>query len=143
MLERALAGSARRTFLQDIPAAERASQLRAADVLLSWIPAKELRAREWDELGGVSLMQLISAGADLVPFAKLPSEVMVASNAGAYAEPMAERVLAMTLALAKRLRVEHEKMWRGEFDQSTLNRSLRGATCTILGFGGSGELPPA
>lgn len=52
---------------------------------------------------------------------------------------MAEHVLAMTLALAKRLKVEHEKLAGGVFDQGVQNRSLRGATCGILGFGGIGQ----
>jgi glycerate dehydrogenase len=64
---------------------------------------------------------------------------MIASNAGAYAGPMAEHVLAMTLALAKNLFQEHQKMAQGEFNQSRLNRMLQGSVCGILGFGGIGR----
>lgn len=53
---------------------------------------------------------------------------------------MAEHVLAMTLALAKRLVVEHENLARGEFNQGIQNQELRGATCGILGFGGIGQV---
>lgn len=139
MLEQTFSGLASVTFLPDLSEAERVRQLSAADVLLSWIPGRELRDEEWGELGEVELMQLVSAGADQVPFAKLPSDMQVASNVGAYAEPMAEHVLAMALALARRLPLGHEKLRRGEFDQRTQNRSLRGATCGILGFGGIGK----
>ncbi len=139
MLERTFAGSARLAFLGDVPEAERASELSAADALLSWVPARELKPEEFEKLGGARFMQLLSAGADQVPFAKLPPDLEVASNVGAYAGPMAEHVLAMTLALAKRLRVEHEKLGRGKFDQGVQNRALRGATCGILGFGGIGR----
>jgi glycerate dehydrogenase len=127
------------TFLRDVPEAERESKLSVAGVLLSWHPLRELRPEEWDVLGGVQLVQLISAGADHVPFANLPPGATLASNAGAYAEPMAEHALAMALALAKRLVVEHENLSRGEFNQGVPNRALRGGTCGILGFGGIGQ----
>lgn len=127
------------TFLRDAPEADRESKLSIAEVLLSWHPLRELRPEEWDVIGGVRLIQLISAGADHVPFASLPPGAMLASNAGAYAEPMAEHVLAMALALAKRLVVEHESLARGEFNQGVQNQELQGATCGILGFGGIGQ----
>ncbi len=64
-----------------------------------------------------------------MPFADLPSSINVASNpGGAYAAPMAEHILAMTLALAKRLLIEHRKLMNGEFDDHTLSCSLYGAT---------------
>lgn len=103
------------------------------------MPEGELSPEEFGELGRARFMQLFSAGADQVPFESLPAGLKVASNAGAYAEPMAEHVLAMTLALAKRLPLEHERLRRGEFNQGSLNRSLRGASCGILGFGGIGK----
>ena len=74
-----------------------------------------------------------------MPFADLPSHIIVASNPGAYAAPMAEHVMAMTLALAKRLLIENQKLRNGEFDQFTPNRSLAGMTAGILGFGGIGR----
>jgi phosphoglycerate dehydrogenase-like enzyme len=87
----------------------------------------------------VTFIQLLSAGADHMPFADLPSHIIVASNPGAYAAPMAEHVMAMTLALAKRLLIEDQKLRNGEFDQSTPNRMLSGTTAGILGFGGIGR----
>ncbi len=87
----------------------------------------------------VRFIQLLSAGADHMPFADLPSRIIVASNPGAYATPMAEHVLAMTLALAKRLLVENQQLKNGEFDQLTPNRLLAGMTAGILGFGGIGR----
>jgi phosphoglycerate dehydrogenase-like enzyme len=139
LLERMFGDSAHLVFLRDLPEAQRALELSAADVLLSWNPSRELRSEEWSEISEVRLIQLISAGADHVPFSNLPSGAQVANNAGAYAEPMAEHVLAMALALSKRLLVQHDKLSRGEFDQGSLNRTLHGAVCGILGFGGIGR----
>jgi phosphoglycerate dehydrogenase-like enzyme len=52
---------------------------------------------------------------------------------------MAEHVMAMMLALAKRLLPAHQKLRNGEFDQFTPNRILAGMTAGILGFGGIGR----
>ena len=57
---------------------------------------------------------------------------------GAYAAPMAEHALAMTLAAAKRLFIEHAALRRGAFNQQAPNRMLAGRVCGIHGFGGVG-----
>jgi phosphoglycerate dehydrogenase-like enzyme len=132
-------GDIRLSFLADMPPGLRQQTLIETTVLLSWNLPKELGPSELGLLRNVRLLQLLSAGADQVPYAGLPRGILIASNAGAYAEPMAEHVLAMTLALAKGLFREHQKMAQGEFNQSRLNRMLRGSVCGILGFGGIGR----
>src|SRR6266550_2712674 len=127
------------TFLNEIQSAQREQTLERADVLLSWNFPREILPHEYPRLQHVTLIQLVTAGADHMPFAELPSHIIVASNPGAYATPMAEHILAMTLALAKRLLIEHQKLRNGEFDDHTLNRSLSGTTAGILGFGGTGR----
>jgi len=123
--------------LTDVPN-RRAEVLSAADVLLSRNTAKELRSGEPALLAKARLIQFVTAGVDYVPLADLPPGVPIANNGGAYAEPMAEHALAMTLAALKRLLIEHEKLSRGHFDQFRSNRMLAGATVGILGFGGIG-----
>src|SRR5437764_15133711 len=127
------------TFLDEIPSAQREQTFERADVLLSWNFPREILPHEYPRLQHVKFIQLISAGADHMPFAELPSHIIVASNPGGYATPMAEQVIAMTLALAKRLLIEHQKLRNGEFDQFTPNRMLSGTTAGILGFGGIGR----
>lgn len=126
-------------FLRDVPAKRRTEALAAADVLLSWNFPRELTPDDFPHLGRVRLIQTLSAGVDHLPFAQFPPGAVVASNAGAYADPMAEHALALILALAKRLLPEHQLLARGEFDQRTANRSLRGSTAAIVGFGGIGK----
>jgi phosphoglycerate dehydrogenase-like enzyme len=127
------------TFLNEIAPTQRAQALEEANVLLSWNFLQEILAEEYPQLPHNTFVQLVTAGADHVPFADLPAHIIVASNPGAYATPMAEHILAMTLALAKRLLIEHQKLMNGEFDDHTLNRSLVGMTAGIIGFGGTGR----
>src|SRR5205823_13691364 len=130
---------ARVMFLSDLSKDERGPALEAADAVLAWNPGTELEPEEFARLGGAGLIQLLSAGAEHLPFDRLPEGVPVASNVGAYAAPMAEHVLAMALALAKRLPQLHAKLARGEFDQATLTMAIRGSVVGILGFGGIGQ----
>ncbi len=137
-LERTLAGVAQLTYLPELDADRRRAALAQAHAVLAWSIGEEL-GEELRELRAGTLLQLLSAGVDHVPFALLPDRVSVASNAGAYAEPMAEHVLALALALAKRLPQNHAALRRGAFDQETPTRAIRGALVGILGFGGIGQ----
>ena len=63
----------------------------------------------------------------------------MASNAGAFAEPIAEHVLALTLALAKNLFSKYKLLCDGRFDRSGFNRKLKDGICGIIGLGGNGR----
>ena len=134
-----LGGEASLTFLGELSCAQREEALKHATILLSWNFPREILPKDYSSLKRVAFIQLVTAGADHMPFADLPSRILVASNPGAYAAPMAEHVLAMTLALVKRILPEHQKLRNGIFDDSTLNRSLSGMTAGIIGFGGAGR----
>jgi phosphoglycerate dehydrogenase-like enzyme len=132
-------GSAGRViYLADLPPKERVAALAQASVLLAYNTAEDLHPGEAPLLGSVRLIQFVTAGVDYIPLADLPVGVPIASNGGAYAEPMAEHALAMALAALKRLFVEHAKLAAGVFDQFRVIRMLAGSVCGILGFGGIG-----
>src|SRR5262249_50862151 len=93
---------------------------------------------EAELLAGARLIQFMIGGVDFIPLGELPKGVPVATNGGGYAESMAEHALAMALAAAKRLILEHENLKLGQFNQFTQNRMLAGGVCGIFGFGGIG-----
>jgi phosphoglycerate dehydrogenase-like enzyme len=135
----ALGNTAELVFSGEMDSAGRQAAFAEASVLFSWNFPREITPDDYGLLGHVSFIQLVSAGANHVPLSDLPAHLVVASNAGAYAAPMAEHVMALTLALAKRLLIENEKLRIGEFDQRAHNRSLSGMTAGIIGFGGIGR----
>jgi phosphoglycerate dehydrogenase-like enzyme len=126
-------------YVADMLEDERLEALRLAEALLVWMWSAELRPHERAVVDDVRFVQLISAGADGLPFSDVPRNAVVAGNVGAYAEPMAEHVLAMVLALAKRLPERHAQLARGQFEQFAFSRSLGGAVAGIVGFGGIGR----
>ena len=139
LLTEYLAELSQLVFLKDLETTRREEALATAEVFVSWNPPKEIDAQEYRLAKNLRFIQLVSAGANHVPYALVPEDVVIASNVGAFAEPMAEHVLAMVLALAKQLFVQHTRLKRGEFDDVTPSRVLRGSVCGILGLGGIGR----
>jgi glycerate dehydrogenase len=134
-----LEGSARVVFLHGRPEDEFRETMRQANVLIGWHLSEELPTGTWQDSPRLRFVQLLSAGADSVDFAAIPERLMLASNVGAYAKPMAEYVMAVTLALARRLPQRHADLARGEFKMWERVLTLDGAVCAILGFGGIGK----
>jgi len=138
VISETLEGVAEAVYLHELDRAARRRTLAEAGAVLAHNTAKELEEAELSLLSKARLLQFISAGVDFIPLRDLPRELPVAVNGGAYAEPMAEHALAMALAAAKRLFVEHANLARGAFNQFTPNRMLAGMTAGILGLGGVG-----
>lgn len=133
-----LAGAAEAVYLAELPPEQRDAALRGAGAVLANDTSTELKPGEAELLRGARLLQFTAAGIDWVPTRDLPPELPVAGNKGASAEPMAEHVAALALAAAKHLFIEHDNLKRGEFNQRSPNRMLRGGVCGILGFGAVG-----
>ena len=138
-----LDGDADVAFLRQIPEPDRPALLARAEALIGWNLRRELPAGALEQAPELRFVQLLSAGADSVDFSTIPERLTLAGNVGAYARPMAEHVMAMTLALAKRLPQRHAALARGEFNQSDPLLTLDGAVCAILGFGGIGTATAA
>lgn len=137
-IDAVLAGLGTVTYLHELQT-ERSAALAQADALLVWGVGSELRLGELQDLSSVRLIQTVSAGVENLPFDLIPPNVAIAANGGGWAEPMAEHVLALVLALAKRLPQNHALMARGIFDQRTPNLDLKGSMVAILGYGGIGR----
>ncbi len=127
------------SFLNEIDEDLHIKTLSEADILLAWNPPRELNEKELHSLGKIKFVQLLSAGYNHVDLNLFSSDCVIASNQGAYAEPMAEHTVAMILALSKRLLINHQKMMQGEFDQKTPSRTLKDSVCGIIGFGSIGK----
>jgi phosphoglycerate dehydrogenase-like enzyme len=74
-----------------------------------------------------------------MPLDQLPAGAILCANVGAWADPMAEHIVGMILALGKNLLPNHIKLARGEFDRNTISTRFRGGIAGILGFGGIGR----
>lgn len=126
-------------YIDDCDGDDRAEAVADADGLLSQVPHEELDDSELARLHADQVLQVVLAGVDHLPLNELPDGLVIQNNAGAHAEPIAEHVLAMYFALSKRLRIEHQKLQAGEFDQFRPNRRVADSTCGIVGFGGIGQ----
>lgn len=138
-LSEALGDVADLRYWPELDASEREGVLRSCRALVSYDPFADLGEGAFAMLESCQLLQCLTAGVDFLPLRSLPEHISVAYNAGAYAEPMAEHVLAMALAAAKRLPQEHEAMRNGEFNQFRPTRRLAGSVCGILGYGETGR----
>ncbi|MEN6528326.1 MAG: 2-hydroxyacid dehydrogenase [Anaerolineaceae bacterium] len=136
LFQKTLGGSTNLIFSADLPPAEEDLALQQAEIVLSWgLPREKIKGMK-----NVRFWQSLAAGVDNLPFDLLAPSVPVAANIGAYAEPMAEHVLALALALAKRLRPSHLQLENQHFDQfAGGNLMLRDGIAAILGFGGIGK----
>ena len=131
--------TARVEFLREYKSEEFDAVLKDSNILFAWNPPRELRRVKKDSLQNIEFVQLLSAGFDHIDFNWFPENCKIASNKGAYAEPMAEHIVAMILFIFKNLLKNHNKLVSGEFNQNGVNRFLKEATCGILGYGGIGK----
>lgn len=133
-----LDGVADAHFLEDLEGGARETALRSADAIVMISP-REFGPGEIGKLDKLQFVQSITTGIDHLPAGLFPSHIPMGNTAGAAAKAIAEHGLAMALAAAKRLIVEHERLKAGQFGYGRHNRMLAGGTACILGFGEIGR----
>ena len=139
VITRALEGVAQVSFAPDKGKSKRAGLIASADALIGLsFSSVEVTPEEEAAMRNVRLIQTVYAGVEKVPFDRLPSTTLVAGNAGAYAEPIAEHVLAIALALAKTIIPRHRELAQGRFNRACCNKVLKRGVCGIIGLGGNG-----
>lgn len=127
-------------FKEDCTKEELEKLMTKTDILLSWNPVQEGINKHSLPMENIRFMQLLSAGYDHLRMEDFPESLQIAANQGAYAEPMAEHVMAMLLALSKRLFVYHNDLAKGVFNQiKSQTKFLKGSTAGIIGFGAIGK----
>jgi len=128
------------SYLSKTDRKRRPELLNRADVIIALsFSQTEIAADEIDLIRNARFIQLVYAGADNIPFNLIPEDIVIACNAGAYAGPIAEHVLALVLALAKNIIPNFRRLGDGQFERIRFNQELRGALCAIIGFGGNGQ----
>lgn len=127
-------------FLEDTLEEEKNSLISSSEILLSWNPENEGLYNSEISYRKTEFIQLLSAGYDHVQRDKFPSDLIIASNQGAYASPMAEHAVAMILALSKRLMIYHQDLSSGYFNQmSSVTKAIDGSVLGVIGFGSIGK----
>lgn len=127
------------TLVSDLEAEDRVAALRSADAIITLAPHAELSEEERGQLDKVRFVQTLSVGIDHIPSGLFPADLSMGNTAGAAAPAIAEHILAMALAAAKRLMAEHANLAQGRFGYGRENRMLAGGTACLYGYGEIGR----
>lgn len=119
--------------------AQREAALTAADALLVGVLPREVPYELWPEMTRCRFVQTAGTGIDYIDRTRLPEHLTFAFNPGVSGPPIAEHALGMAISLLRRLPQNHQGMREGRWDQWVPTRTLNGARCAILGYGGIGR----
>src|SRR5437867_991261 len=134
----ALDGLAEVLVRSDLDDRELARRAPEVDVLVTGGFPREVPADLWPRMSRLRLLQTTSAGVDHLPYDRIPADVTLCSNAGAYSVSIGEHAIALLLAAAKNLVRHTEAIRAGRFPQDLLGKALRGKTLGVVGLGGIG-----
>jgi len=119
------------------------SEVRNVEILLLDTQLPEDRslvsAGKIEKLTGLKLIQSTRAGVDVLDFQKIPPNVLVCGNVGAYGEQIAEHVFGMVLYFARNIGTSHLKLKQGIWENPEGPIFLKGKTILVIGAGGIGE----
>ncbi len=126
-------------ILEDWPADRRDDAWSQADVLVCSGFGPEIPEDVAAKAPRLKMIQALVAGVDHLPYDRIPSSVLVCSNAGAYNTSVAEHAMALLLSTVKDVPRRTDEIRRGIFDQEVMNRALAGSTVVVAGMGGIGS----
>lgn len=128
-------------YLPPLEKEQRLASIRKAKVLLCRdFSEGEIEEGEWSQFESLQFIQTFYAGVEKIPVTRIPQNVLICCNAGAFSEPVAEQALALMFACAKRIFPQYSLMKQGTFDRTSMNNKfLKGNLCGLVGFGGIGQ----
>jgi phosphoglycerate dehydrogenase-like enzyme len=109
------------------------------EALLAGSVARVAARFDAEAMPKLRFVQVVYTGLDRFPFERFPPAVAIAGNVGGYAPFVAEHAVALALASARQLPCAMALAREGRLRPAPENRSLRGLTATILGFGEIGH----
>ena len=133
----ALAGAAELRFAPDTETLRRA--LDGAEILFGWTFNADNLREAWDCTGALRWIHWSGAGVDALMFADLVnSDVMLTNTRGVYDRAMAEYVLGLIIAFAKRfpesMTAQAERRWQHKFSER-----IDGKHALVVGVGSIGR----
>ncbi len=123
-------------FLDDIEPDH--PKIRDAEIAIVSMARGEKTRKILSNAKNLRYIQTLVAGVDNLPFTELPRNVVIASNAGANAEEVAEFAVALTLTAAKKIVLFDKEMRRGIWRSDTPHL-IRDSVIMILGYGKIGR----
>ncbi len=108
--------------------------LREIEIIIAGSGLDIIRS-DLPKMQNLKFVQILAAGADHVPFKLLPESVIVASNAGANAIPVAEHAMGLLHAIIKNICYHDYLMRKGKWDRRKYGRLIYGKNACIIGFG--------
>jgi len=91
------------------------------------------------KFSSLKLIQSTRAGVDVLDFEKIPANVIICGNVGAYGDQIAEHVIGMILYFARNLGNSYTKLKQGIWEIPSNSLYLKGKDLLVLGTGGIGD----
>lgn len=131
-----------------VPATEperRAAQLESGDFLMGFWSGKRFQPSDYDHLGNIKLIQLMSAGYDGIDLERIRQiGVPLANNGGANSYAVSEHAIMLMLAASRNLPALDRMLRQGEWKGSALGEEeeheIAGKTVGIVGAGQIGRI---